>query len=96
MLRRSTLALAALAFVGAVPLPSANAEAPAFPVMPGRFQAVPSQGTQGQATTVVLDTATGRAWLLVLPPASAAPELVPVPYVQDPATLNARRSMTPP
>ena len=95
--RAATVTVAAVLIVpaAAVAQPT-GATADAGPLTPGRYQTIPTQGLQGQATALVLDTVTGRSWLLVLPTGSGTPAWIPVPYQTDLRATAGRQHFTPP
>lgn len=49
---------------------------------PGRMQAVAGQTLNGQGVVLVIDTATGRAWVLA-GELNQTPALFPVPYAKE-------------
>jgi hypothetical protein len=69
----------------------AQAAAPLAP----RYVAVPGMTAAGHPTTVILDSATGRAWLLTVTDANASPALVPLAYVKPPAVVPPGLTLTP-
>lgn len=68
--------------------PTASSPAP-------RYVAAPGMTAAGHPTTVILDSATGRAWILTSTDPHAPPALVPLAYVAPPVVVPPGLSLTP-